>query len=181
MTSCRTQPSTWPWRRGPRPRGLDPVVFGVPAALAVAFVVWGFIDAGSLDTASGKALTWVMDNMGWLFVLTSSAFVVFVIWLASAGSANPARSRRRGAGVPDGLVVAMMFCAGMGIGLCSRASASRSPTSRSPRRAPVGPRPEAAQAAMRHTLFHWTLHPWAIYAVVGLAIAYGVYREAASS
>jgi choline/carnitine/betaine transport len=37
--------------------------------------------------------------------------------------------------------------------------------------------PEAVQTAMATTLFHWTLHPWAIYAVVGLAIAYGVYRK----
>ncbi len=37
--------------------------------------------------------------------------------------------------------------------------------------------PEATQNAMATTLFHWTLHPWAIYAVVGLAIAYGVYRK----
>ena len=37
--------------------------------------------------------------------------------------------------------------------------------------------PQRAEAAMAHTLFHWTLHPWAIYAVVGLAIAYGVYRK----
>ncbi|MFY9918524.1 MAG: BCCT family transporter, partial [Mycobacterium sp.] len=35
----------------------------------------------------------------------------------------------------------------------------------------------ALQTAMATTLFHWTLHPWAIYAVVGLAIAYGVYRK----
>jgi choline/carnitine/betaine transport len=37
--------------------------------------------------------------------------------------------------------------------------------------------PEAVQNAMATTLFHWTLHPWALYAVVGLAIAYGVYRK----
>ncbi|MFP5407368.1 MAG: outer membrane lipoprotein chaperone LolA, partial [Gammaproteobacteria bacterium] len=37
--------------------------------------------------------------------------------------------------------------------------------------------PEAAQTAMATTMFHWTLHPWAIYAVVGLAVAYGVYRK----
>lgn len=46
---------------------------------------------------------------------------------------------------------------------------------------PPGTGPEgnsdAVQAAMATTLFHWTLHPWAIYAVVGLAIAYGVYRK----
>jgi choline/carnitine/betaine transport len=37
--------------------------------------------------------------------------------------------------------------------------------------------PEAVQNAMATTLFHWTLHPWAIYAVVGIAIAYGVFRK----
>jgi choline/carnitine/betaine transport len=37
--------------------------------------------------------------------------------------------------------------------------------------------PEAVQTAMATTMFHWGLHPWAIYAVVGLAIAYGVYRK----
>jgi choline/carnitine/betaine transport len=37
--------------------------------------------------------------------------------------------------------------------------------------------PQAVQNAMATTLFHWTLHPWAIYAVVGLAISYGVYRK----
>lgn len=46
---------------------------------------------------------------------------------------------------------------------------------------PPGTRPddaaEAMQTAMATTLFHWTLHPWAIYAVVGLAIAYSAYRR----
>ena len=40
--------------------------------------------------------------------------------------------------------------------------------------------PQAVQNAMATTLFHWTLHPWAIYAVVGLAVAYGVFRKGRS-
>jgi choline/carnitine/betaine transport len=40
--------------------------------------------------------------------------------------------------------------------------------------------PEAVQSAMATTLFHWSLHPWAIYAVVGLAVAYGVFRRGRS-
>jgi choline/carnitine/betaine transport len=40
--------------------------------------------------------------------------------------------------------------------------------------------PEAVQNAMATTLFHWTLHPWAIYAVVGLAVGYGVFRKGRS-
>jgi choline/carnitine/betaine transport len=159
--------------------GLDPVVFGVPAALAIAFVVWGFVDAESLDTAAGKALTWVMDSMGWLFVLTSSGFVVFVVWLAVSrfGRIPLGRDDEE----PEFRTVswvAMMFSAGMGIGLMFYGVSEPLFFFVDP---PPGTgeagNPESAQTAMATTLFHWTLHPWAMYAVVGLAIAYGVYRK----
>ncbi len=165
--------------KAPSREGLDPLVFGVPAALAIAFVVWGFVDAGSLDKASGKALTWVMDNMGWLFVLTSSGFVVFVIWLALSrfGRIPLGRDDEE----PEFRTVswvAMMFSAGMGIGLMFYGVSEPLFFFVDP---PPGTgeagNPEAAQNAMATTLFHWTLHPWAMYAVVGLAIAYGVYRK----
>jgi choline/carnitine/betaine transport len=72
----------------------------------------------------------------------------------------------------------MMFSAGMGIGLMFYGVSEPITHFASP---PPGTgaagNPEAAQNAMATTLFHWTLHPWAIYAVVGLAIAYGVYRK----
>ncbi len=165
--------------KAPPREGLDPIVFGVPAVLALAFVAWGFIDADSLDTASGKALTWVMDSMGWLFVLTSSGFVVFVIWLALSrfGRIPLGRDDEE----PEFRTVswvAMMFSAGMGIGLMFYGVSEPLFFFVEP---PPGTgeagNPEAAQNAMATTLFHWTLHPWAMYAVVGLAIAYGVYRK----
>ena len=73
----------------------------------------------------------------------------------------------------------MMFSAGMGIGLMfygvsEPVSHFVDPAARAPVR-PATRRP--SQTAMATTLFHWTLHPWAIYAVVGLAIAYGVFRK----
>src|SRR5215210_7309303 len=66
----------------PRGSGLDKVVFGVTAVIAVGFLVWGLVSTASLSSASGKGLAWTMTNTGWVFVLTASAFVVFVIWLA---------------------------------------------------------------------------------------------------
>ena len=68
-------PVETPSQRG----GLDKVVFGVTAAIALAFLVWGFVDTASLGDTAGKALDWTVTTMGWLFVLTASAFVVFVI------------------------------------------------------------------------------------------------------
>ncbi|GAA1958294.1 BCCT family transporter [Nocardioides panacihumi] len=162
-----------------RRQGLDKIVFGVTALLAVAFLVWGFVSTGSLADASGRALSLVMDDAGWLFVLTASGFVVFVIWLAASrfGEIKLGRDDEE----PEFRTsswVAMMFSAGMGIGLMFYGVSE--PVSHL-----VTPPPgtggadgaQAVQHAMATTLFHWTLHPWAIYAVVGLAIAYGVYRK----
>ncbi len=162
-----------------RNRGLDKVVFGVTAVIALGFLVWGFLSTETLASASGSALGWIMDNTGWLFALTASGFVVFVLWLALGKFGS----------IPLGCDdeepefrtiswVAMMFSAGMGIGLMFFGVAEPLTHFATPPPGTGAPgNPEAVQTAMATTLFHWTLHPWAIYAVVGLAIAYGVYRR----
>ncbi len=162
---------------------LDRVVFGVTAAIAVAFLVWGFLSTETLASSSSSALAGTMEYLGWFFVLTASAFVVFAIWLA-LGKYGHIPLGRDG-DTPEFRTsswVAMMFSAGMGIGLMfygvnepltffadtgDYAVPGSAGLSQS----------EVAERAMAQTLFHWTLHPWAIYAVVGLAIAYGVYRK----
>ncbi|WP_243057669.1 BCCT family transporter [Nocardioides sp. SR21] len=163
----------------PERPGLDTLVFGVTAAIAVAFLAWGFISTASLADASSTALTWVMEDMGWLFVTTASAFVVFVIWLAASRFGNiPLGRDDEDPEFRTVSWVAMMFSAGMGIGLMFYGVSEPISHFVTP---PPGTGeegdPAAVQNAMATTLFHWTLHPWAIYAVVGLAIAYGVYRK----
>jgi choline/carnitine/betaine transport len=164
------------------PGQLDTVVFGVTAVITLAFVVWGFVDTAGLGKASTGALDWTVHNMGWLFVLVASGFVVFVLWLALGqfGRIPLGRDDEE----PEFRTVswiAMMFSAGMGIGLMFFGVAE-------PLAHFVSPPPgtgeagndAAVQTAMATTLFHWTLHPWAIYAVVGLAVAYGVFRRGRS-
>ncbi|GAB3788669.1 BCCT family transporter [Nocardioides ungokensis] len=159
--------------------GLDKVVFGVSAVIAVAFLVWGFVSTSSLAKVSGDSLSWTMANTGWLFVLTSSGFVVFVLWLALSRYGNITLGRDDEE--PEFKTVswvAMMFSAGMGIGLMFYGvSEPITHFATPPPGTGAAGNPEATQNAMATTLFHWTLHPWAIYAVVGLAIAYGVYRK----
>jgi choline/carnitine/betaine transport len=160
-------------------RGLDRVVFGVTAALALAFLVWGFVDTDSLAGAADPALGWVMDNIGWLFVLSASGFVVFVLWLALSRFGNIPLGRDEEE--PEFRTISwisMMFAAGMGIGLMFfGVSEPLTHFVTPPPGAGPGGTSQAVQTAMATTLFHWTLHPWAIYAVVGLAIGYGVYRK----
>jgi choline/carnitine/betaine transport len=162
-----------------RRRGIDWVVFGVTAVIAVGFLVWGFVSTPSLSSVSGSALTWTMENTGWLFVVTSSAFVIFVLWLAlSRFGAIPLGRDDEEPEFRTVSWIAMMFSAGMGIGLMFYGVAEPLSHLVTPPPGTGAPGNSAAmQTAMATTLFHWTLHPWAIYAVVGLAIAYGVYRK----
>lgn len=161
----------------PTRRGLDLVVFGCAAAVGIAFVVWGLVSTASLGDASGRALDWVLTNTGWLFVLTSSGFVVFVVWLAmSKYGTIPLGRDDEEPEFRTASWIAMMFSAGMGIGLMFYGVSE--PLSHFTTPPPgTGGEDAAAETAMATTMFHWTLHPWAIYAVVGLAIAYGVYRK----
>ncbi len=162
-----------------RSSGLDRVVFGITAALALAFLVWGFVDTSSLGSVSSSALDWTVTTMGWMFVLTASAFVLFVIWLAMGRFGDiPLGNDNDEPEFSTVSWIAMMFSAGMGIGLMFFGVSE-------PLTHFVTPPPgtggegnsEAVQTAMATTLFHWTLHPWAIYAVVGIAIAYGTFRK----
>jgi choline/carnitine/betaine transport len=164
------------------PQRLDKVVFGVTAVLAIGFILWGFLSTSTLSSASASGLDWVVHNMGWLFSLVASGFVLFVIWLA-AGKFGRIPLGRDDEGPEFKTVswIAMMFSAGMGIGLMFYGVSE--PLSHFVTPPPGTGAPgnaEAVQNAMATTLFHWTLHPWAIYAVVGLAIAYGVFRKGRS-
>ncbi|WP_078887791.1 BCCT family transporter [Streptomyces sp. NRRL S-118] len=157
----------------------DRVVFGVTAALTLAFVVWGSTATKSLETVSDTMLSGLMHNGGWAFVLAASGFVVFALWLAISryGRIKLGQEHEQ----PEFRTVswvAMMFSAGMGIGLMFYGVSEPLAHYTTP---PPGTDPadsaDRMQTALATTLFHWTLHPWAIYAVVGLAIAYSTFRR----
>ncbi|MEU3737227.1 BCCT family transporter [Streptomyces sp. NPDC032198] len=157
----------------------DRIVFGVTAVLTLAFVVWGAVATDSLEKTSTKMLNGLIHNGGWAFMLAASGFVVFALWLAVSryGKITLGKEGEE----PEFRTVswvAMMFSAGMGIGLMFYGVSEPLAHFTTP---PPGTDPADSAAkmetAMATTLFHWTLHPWAIYAVVGLAIAYSTFRR----
>ena len=160
------------------PAKLDKVLFGVTGALAIAFILWGFYGRESLATTSQTALDWVMEHTGWMFVLLSSFFVVYVIWLAVGRFGNiPLGKDDEEPEFKTLSWISMMFAAGMGIGLMFYGVAEPLFHYVSPPPGTVdGQTPEALRTAMSTSVFHWGLHPWAMYAIVGIAMAYGSYR-----
>jgi choline/carnitine/betaine transport len=154
-------------------------VFGVAAALVVAFIIWGTLSTHTLSAVATAVLGGVMNAGGWAFVLAASGFVVFALWLAfSRYGKIPLGHDGEKPEFRTVSWVAMMFSAGMGIGLMFYGVSEPLAHFTNP---PPGTVPansaEALDVAMATTLFHWTLHPWAIYAVVGLAIAYSTFRK----
>ena len=158
---------------------LDKVVFAIAAAVVVAFVLWGALAPKGMGEVTTDALTWLEKSFGWLFVLTTAAFVVFSAYLALSRYGNiklgPDDSE------PEFSTfswVSMMFATGMGIGLIFWGVAEPLTHLNNPPMGMAEPgTPNAARLAMEYTFFHWGVHPWSIYAVIGLAIAYFAYRK----
>ncbi|SDE03613.1 BCCT family transporter [Auraticoccus monumenti] len=159
--------------------GLDRFVFGVAAAVALAFCLWGILAPANLGGVSGSALQWVVTNLGWFFIILATGFVIFVLVLA--GSRYGRIPLGRDDEAPEfgtASWIAMMFSAGMGIGLMFYGVNEPLTHFVTPPPGTVeGSSDAAVRTAMATTMFHWSLHPWAIYAVVGIAIAYGCFRR----
>ncbi|MER6213499.1 BCCT family transporter [Streptomyces sp. NPDC001674] len=154
------------------------VLVGVAAVLAV--VAWAALGKHSFDAASGSALAWVLSNFAWLFVIAADTFLVLCAVLALS------RFGRVRLGADDSepefgnlAWIAMMFSAGMGIGLMFYGVGEPLTHYLAPPPASgAAPRTgDAARAALDYSFFHWTLTPWAIYGIAGLALAYATFRK----
>ncbi|MFJ3977212.1 BCCT family transporter [Streptomyces sp. NPDC090021] len=154
------------------------VTVGVIAVLAV--VAWAALAGDFFDAVSSTALTWVLDNFAWLFVIAADVFLVMCVVLAVS------RFGRIRLGADDSEPeftnlswIAMMFSAGMGIGLMFYGVGEPLTHYLAPPPA-SGAAPgtgAAALVAMEYSFFHWTLTPWAIYGIAGLALAYATFRK----
>ncbi|MCW4465950.1 BCCT family transporter [Glutamicibacter sp. MNS18] len=158
--------------------GTDYWVFGIAGCLALAFILWGFISPASLGSTSSTALDWVMTNTGWLFVIAAAFFATFVLVVAvkNFGRITLGKDGEK----PQFSTISwisMMFATGMGIGLVFYGVGEPLYFYMSPPPGTVEGQTDAAvSTAMGTTLFHWTLFPWAMYAIVGLGMAYSSFR-----
>ncbi|GGM15575.1 MULTISPECIES: BCCT family transporter [Micromonospora] len=158
----------------------DPVLLALSIVGVLAVVAWGFLGRDSLASFGESGLNWVIDTFGWFFVIAANIFLVLAVVVAVSRFGRIRLGQDSDEPEFSNLAwIAMMFAGGMGIGLVFFAVAEPIQHYATPAPA-AGVEPEtgpAASAAMQWTLFHWTLHPWAIYAVVGLALAYSMFRK----
>ncbi|MFF8847881.1 BCCT family transporter [Streptomyces sp. NPDC015127] len=157
----------------------DPAVLYISVTLSALFVVWGVFFTDNLASTADAVLARIIDNFGWLFVLTSAGFVLLTAVLAFSryGNIRLGKDSDR----PEFSTaswIAMMFSAGMGIGLMFYGASEpiMHMSSPPPGTAKAGTE-DAARVALEYSYFHWAIHPWAMYAVAGLALAYFGFRK----
>ncbi|GAM01574.1 putative choline transporter [Sphingomonas parapaucimobilis NBRC 15100] len=156
---------------------INPRVFWGASAIIALLLVTTLAMPGTADTAFKAAQAWAIDTFGWFYISAVAVFLVVVLALGF----GPAGKLKLG---PDDAEpdfpylswLAMLFAAGMGIGLMYFAVAEPIQHYISPPEAPSGTI-LAAREAMAITFHHYGVHAWAIYALVGLSLAYFTYRK----
>lgn len=158
----------------------DKVVFLCTGTLVLGFILWGLISTDSLRSVSEVVLQWVVDNTGWLFSILAAIILLFMLFIGLSRYGNiPLGRDNEEPEYSYGSWIAMMFSAGMGIGLLFFGPYEPMIyfTNPAPHSSAKPGSYQALNDAMSQTMLHWGLNAWAIYALVGCAIAYGTYRR----
>ncbi|TNC84049.1 MAG: choline transporter [Thalassolituus sp.] len=159
------------------PVQINPPVFFGSAIIAIALVLFTIGAPEHAKALFSDVQSWVVGSAGWFYILAVAIFVIFVVLIAISDygriKLGPDHSEPS---YSYGSWFAMLFSAGMGIGLMFYGVAEPVMHYLSPPAAEAGS-VEAARDAMRITFFHWGVHAWAIYAVVALALAYFSFRQ----
>ncbi|WP_411703287.1 BCCT family transporter [Corynebacterium sp. LaCa142] len=158
---------------------VDKTILGVVGGLVIAFVVWGVLAPEQVFNTSSTVLDWVMRNLGWIFtaLATFLMFLLLILAFSKYGKIPLGVDGEK----PEFSTIswaAMLFGAGIGIGLIFFGPYE-------PLTHYLSPRPgayeaatdEAVLGALAQSAMHWGLNAWAIYAIVGLCVAYVSFRR----
>lgn len=156
------------------------LVFAVAGLMVVAVIAWAVLAPEAITTVGDASLTWVTTYFGWLFGVLAVVIALFMIVLGFGRTGGV----RLGADdeKPEYSTVswiAMLFSAGMGIGLLFYGPYEPLEYFLNPPEgfdAAAGSS-DAMRASLAQTLLHWGPIAWAFYALVGGAIAYSAYRR----
>ncbi|MBN2897575.1 MAG: BCCT family transporter, partial [Clostridia bacterium] len=158
-------------------QGQSQVVFYVSLVIVFIIAVWGLFFSENFGVFAGKLMSFLTVNFGWMYLLSMFVFVVVALLLAFSKYGGIKLG-------PDDSVpefstkswFAMLFGAGMGIGLVFWGVAEPISHFVNPPNMIPGS-PEAVSFALRASFKHWGFHPWANYAIIGLALAYFQFRK----
>ncbi|AMY04858.1 BCCT family transporter [Staphylococcus condimenti] len=163
-------------QHGNNGKKLSPVfIYG--SILVLIVVLAGAIFPSQFDKITNSVKLWITNDLGWYYLILTTIIVFFCVFLifSPIGKLKLGKPNDK----PEFNTIswfAMLFSAGMGIGLVFYGAAEPMGDFA----APPNAKPETAQAyteALRSSFFHWGFHAWAVYGVVALALAYAQFRK----
>lgn len=154
----------------------SPVFIYSAIVVAIVVLIGAFLPT-QFDSVTSQISGWITEKLGWYYMILTTVIVFFCIFLifSPIGKLKLGKPNDK----PEFNTIswfAMLFSAGMGIGLVFYGAAEpmadfASPPSADPKTT------EAYTEALRSTFFHWGFHAWAVYGVVALALAYAQFRK----
>ncbi|WP_232820307.1 BCCT family transporter [Brachybacterium sp. YJGR34] len=184
-STAQSSPTTAPGSPDPAPSySLSKPVFYTAGGIILVAVAFALLLPDIFNDVISTLNSTVVSSIGWYYVLIVTGFVAFAIVVALSRMGNIKLGKDDDE--PEYSVFswfAMLFAAGMGIGLVFFGAAEPltfyADTSASgiPPNAAELVDPARAERALGQTFLHWGLHAWGIYVVVGLAVAYAVHRR----
>lgn len=153
----------------------NPLVIGATLFFVVLLVAMILIAPEQTQTLLNTAKSGIFANFSWFYVLAFSVFLGFLVILSvsSLGNIKLGNDEEE----PEfGFLswLAMLFAAGMGVGLMFFGVAE--PLTHYLSDITTGSAEHKQQEALLHTLFHWGIHAWAVYGTIALALAYFGFR-----
>ncbi|MGE4470398.1 MAG: BCCT family transporter [Desulfovibrio sp.] len=154
------------------------IVFLASFSIVLVLIAVGAFLPEKLDAWSARLHAAIIRDFGWTYLLSAFLFLVFSLYMAFSkfGRIKLGNDHEK----PRFSYFAwfsMLFAAGMGIGLIFWGVAEPMSHYLNPPAYIEKSSPEAARFAMRYSFFHWGVHPWAIYIVMSLSIAYFSFRR----
>lgn len=156
----------------------DNTVFLSSIALTLAIVFWGFLSPKTFEFVGNISFKFLSTNFNWFYTITMTSFIVFAIWI---GFFSKYKNIKLGSDdskpeFSNSSWFAMLFSAGMGIGLVFFGIAEPLSHYLNPING-NGLTQEAQKFAITKSFLHWGLHPWANYCILGLGLAYMQFRK----
>ena len=152
---------------------VHPQVFFISAGIILLFIIGTLLYPEEAPKMYSDIKDGISANFGWFFILAANLFIIFMIYLALS---KYGKIRLGGVDADkefsDISWVAMLFSAGMGIGLMFFGVGEPIWHLNAPHLGAEAGTAAAGEVALGMTLFHWGFHPWAIYALVGLSLAF---------
>lgn len=151
-------------------------VFIIASIIILAFTLWAMVFPSNADGTMAVVTSWVAANVGWVYVLTVTVVIGFVLWVAlsKVGSVRMGPDHSR----PQYKLftwVAQLFAAGVGIDMLFYSVTGPITQYMHPPEG-AGQTAAAAQDAVVWTMFHYGIAGWAMYALLGMAMGYFAYR-----